>query len=335
MIQNNTLTRRASGLVRRIQRTVIEPAKRPFFIDTNSDYRNSIFLAGAERSGTTWLSELINYDRSYRYIFEPFWALHVPQSQAFRWQQYLRPENDDPERLRAATAILSGRIRNAWADKYHRRFVASERLVKDIRTNLMLKWLRVHFPEMPMIFLLRHPMAVTVSLMRREIRWGLDLQRDFLDQPLLVEDFLLPFQDEIKRAESDFERFIFRWCIQNYIPLRQLAPDIQRGEVHVVFYENLCDDPAREMQKLFAFLGKPYRDRVLAQVDVPSPVSRLQSAVVSGDDLLTKWQRSVATEDIARAEEILALFGLDALYTGAPRPQSLDLAQWSINDFLI
>ena len=323
-----SLSHRTTGVTRRLRQKFIEPIKRPLFVDTNRDYRHTIFLAGAERSGTTWLSELVNYDRTYRYLFEPFWGHRVPESQVFRWQQYLRPQDNDPDRLHAAALILSGRVRNAWVDKYHRRYIASQRLVKDIRTNLMLKWLHVHFPEMPLVLLLRHPIAVTVSLMRREIRWGLDLQRDFLDQPLLVQDFLLPFRDEIERAEGDFERLIFRWCIQNYVPLRQLAPEIQRGDVHVLFYEELCDEPARELQQLFAFLGKPYDERVLAQVDVPSPVSRQQSAIVSGDNLLTKWRRSVTAEQIARTEEILALFGLDALYTGEPRPRSQNLERW-------
>ena len=36
------------------------------------DHRSSVFLAGSGRSGTTWLSEIINHRRGYRYVFEPF-----------------------------------------------------------------------------------------------------------------------------------------------------------------------------------------------------------------------------------------------------------------------
>ncbi len=327
MTQQSAISKRAANVARRLQKRIIEPAKRPLFIDTNDDWSRTIFLAGAERSGTTWLSELINYKRDYRYLFEPFWGQRVPESQVFRWQQYLRPEEDNPEMIRAATAILSGRVRNAWVDKYHRRFVASQRLVKDIRTNLMLKWLHVHFPEMPLVLLMRHPAAVTESLMRRKIRWGLNIERDFLDQPLLVQDFLLPVVDEIKRAESDFERFIFRWCIQNYVPLRQFRP----GEIHILFYEDLCVEPERELSRLFAYLDKPYDRQVFDRLDVPSPVSNRRSAIRSGDDLVRKWMKNTTDAERQRMVEILALFGLDALYDGSAMPHSENLAPWMEN----
>ena len=35
------------------------------------DHRDAVFLAGSGRSGTTWLSEVINYKGGYRYVFEP------------------------------------------------------------------------------------------------------------------------------------------------------------------------------------------------------------------------------------------------------------------------
>ena len=44
-------------------------------LDWNGDLGRTVFLAGTARSGTTWLSELINHRNDYRYIFERVDAL--------------------------------------------------------------------------------------------------------------------------------------------------------------------------------------------------------------------------------------------------------------------
>ena len=163
------MSSRLSERGHRVVRKVVWPLVSPLYVDCNRDYRNTVFLAGTERSGTTWVSDIINYKREYRYIFEPFRPAKVDICRDFAPRQYIRPENDDHRFVQAAEAILSGRIRNGWTDKYHRRFVSSKRLVKDVRANLFLKWIHCHFPNMPIILLLRHPCAVART--HRRCRW--------------------------------------------------------------------------------------------------------------------------------------------------------------------
>jgi len=205
----------------RLEKQVIRPLVSPLYIDYNPDYRASVFLAGIEKSGTTWISDIINYRREYRYIFEPFWADRVDICQGFKPRQYIRPGDTNPAFMRPAEAILSGRIRNPWTDRYHRRFVARQRLIKDIRANLFIKWIHGQFPDVPIILLLRHPCAVVRSHMRRT-HLRPDLQ-PFLVQEELVEDHLAPFVDAIEDAQDDFEKYVFRWCIETYVPLRQFT----------------------------------------------------------------------------------------------------------------
>jgi hypothetical protein len=288
---------------------------REFYVDLNRDYRNTIFLAGSGRSRTTWASAIINYKNEYRYVFESFHSSKVEICKEFEHRQYLRPEDRREGFLRPARIILSGGLRSRWPDHLQRRFVSGRRLIKEVRANLMLGWIRVNFPEMPIVFVLRHPCAVANSRTHLRRRWTPSLD-DFLSQKELVEDFLEPFVGEMRSAKTDFERHVFSWCIENYVPLKQLG----RGEIHLIFYENLCQDPEGEVKRLFAFLGKDFDESVLQKMKNPSLFSRLGSAVLSGEGLVGGWRKHVTDAQLQRAVEILGLFGLEKVYSEEPMP---------------
>jgi len=148
------IARRAGRLVPRV------------FVDADGDYRHAVLLVGSGRSGTSWVPEVINFDHRYRYMYEPFHSKHVPIARGWLPRQYLRPDDADAARLDLATRIFTGRLRNAYADAYNKCVVARQRLVKDTRLQLALGWIRRHFPEMPMIYLMRHPCAVVNSRSR-------------------------------------------------------------------------------------------------------------------------------------------------------------------------
>lgn len=301
-----------TGLVPRARRAG-ERFLGSLYVDLDRDYRRSTFLAGSGRSGTTWLSEIINYRNEYRYVFEPFYPDRVDLCKNFRRKQYLRPGDKREEYLRPARTILSGGLRNGWTDRFNRRHVARRRLIKDIRANLLLGWMRANFPEMPLILLLRHPCAVTDS--RLKLGWK-DILDETMEQEDMVEDFLRPFEAEIRAARTPFERSVFLWCIENYVPLRQL----EAKSVHVTFYESLCVRPEDEVRRLFSFLGKDFDAEVYRSMKRPSSLSRRESAVVLGERPVDSWMRSAEDSERERAVEIMALFGLDRIYGSDPMP---------------
>ncbi len=290
------------------------------YFDVDLDYRNSVFLAGTGRSGTTWVEEIIDYNHEYRIIFEPFYPQKVGTCQHFRYKQYLRPENNDEIYLAPAREIISGKIRNSWTDRYNKRLIYRKRLIKDIRANLMLKWLHVHFPAMPIIFLFRHPLAVANSRGHKP-KWDPSLEH-FLTQPELMEDFLEPFRKEIESASTTFEKHIFLWAIENYVPLKQFS---SQDHIYITFYENLCIDPESEIRRLFSFLGREFNEQVLNRIHKPSAQIRKGSAILTGEDLISGWKRYISKSEQERAMEILQLFGLDKIYTTEliPTPENV------------
>jgi hypothetical protein len=301
--------------------TYLQPIRRRMglrlVIDRDADPRKSVFVSGTGRSGGTWLCDILNQRNEYRLVFEPFHPKRAPWMKPFGERPYLRPGDEDPEFLELARSIVTGRVRHAWTERFNRRFVAHRRLIKEDYANLMLKWLHVNFPGMPLVLLLRHPCAVALSFVAHEYKGAV---MPLLERGNLVEDFLHPFVDEIRRARDVFERTLFLWCVETLVPLKQLLP----GEVHVVFFENLVREPEAEIAKLLSHLGRSAADLPLDLEKLRTPsltARRATSAVWTGADPVESWRKKVSDAQQRRALEILSLFGLDAIYTDAPMPR--------------
>jgi hypothetical protein len=275
-------------------------------VDTG-DIGKTILLSGTGRSGTTWVEEVINHDNSYRIIFEPFTGRKLDILVGWENKQYLRPSNRDAAYLKAARAILSGKIKSPAIDHLNHRYFARRRIVKDIRTNLLLGWIKENFPQIPIILLLRHPCAVANS--KLQLGWGCDLVELFR-QTDLVTDFLSPFRERIDAAVDLFDRHILLWCIENYVPLSQFAP----GEALVVFYERLVLSPEEHIPRIMDHVGRPYSNDVIAMTKKPSAFARPHSTVFSGEDPLRSWEKHISRSQRKRAADILSWFGLDKVY---------------------
>src|SRR5580704_5098197 len=134
-----------------------------YFIDHDPDHRRATLVSGMGRSGTTWLAELLNYRNDQRLLFEPFDHQRVALAVNFTDHQYLRADDADPRYLAPARAIVTGLLRDPFVDQHNRRLVCGRRIIKEVRANLILKWLHTQFPGMPIVLIVRHPFAVAVS----------------------------------------------------------------------------------------------------------------------------------------------------------------------------
>ena len=272
-----------------------------------AELRRTVLLAGSARSGTTWVEEVIDHAHDHRVLFEPFHTRYVPEVAGWRTRQYIRPGDRDPYYLQPATLIANGRVRGKWVDQANRRWMSRKRLIKEVRGQLFLRWFATEFPEVPVILLLRHPCAVVESRVR--LGWEAELG-DLLAQPKLVEDYLGPVAEEMAAETDEFARHVWLWAAENSVPLRQFAP----GEVIVVFYEDLLREPEREMDRLLSWVGDAATAEVLAASARPSARSADKQTVRSGEERLNAWRGGVSRAQTGRAVEILARFGLDAVY---------------------
>jgi Sulfotransferase family len=278
------------------------------YVDLAPDYRASVVLLGSARSGTTWVGEVIDRHHDHRVVFEPLRPGRVPEVRAFANGQYLRRDDQDPRYLEPMTTILTGRLRNPWADHLNHVVVARRRLVKEIRANLLVPWLVERFPELPVVLLVRHPLAVAES--RRQLGWT-DHLADALAQPQLVADHLSGQADQLAALTDPFARAVAQAGVETIVPLRMTRPE----EILTVTYEALVHTPRPTAERVLRHVGQVPDAALDAALDRPSRLSRDTSAVRTGGDRAAAWLADVGPDDRARADEVLRTLGLDAVYS--------------------
>lgn len=280
--------------------------------------QNVVFLAGAPRSGTTWLSNIINYRNDFRYMFEPFNHERVALCRQFNFRQYLRPEDRNPAYLLPAARIFAGKIRHPWVDQQNRKPIYDRLLIKDVRSNLMLPWLKKCFPAARFILLVRHPCAVVASR-AKFYKWKANLSA-ILSQDQLVTDYLRKYAACIREVQGRFDEDVYLWCIDHYVALQQ----IEGRDIHLVFYEHLCTDPESEIDRLSRFLGIAFDDGVEQVIRKPSLLTWADDkarGIRKGVRIVDSWCDRIASHQLARAMEIVREFGLDVYYGADPMPR--------------
>jgi len=316
----------SSGLVRLVEaawRAFAAYRRRPYVpvlldIAWGGPGRSTVFLTGTPRSGTTWLGEVLNYDNRYREIFEPFTPDKVRLAQPFGFYQYMRPGSDNPVLARAARRILQGQFRSVWTDRANRRLVSTRRLIKDVRAQLMLRWLADLAPGMPIILVLRNPYSVAASWQRLGWTGARDWEAISSQQELLQDYPIVARAMEELDPANPLDVVLFVWCVLAYVPLQQFAT----GQLYVVFYENVLRDPARELDLLFRWAGRNYRpEEALQAIQRPSKQDiRGDSRDYAAARLAGAALRELPAQFRNKVERLCALFGLDRLYDGKGEP---------------
>lgn len=308
--------------VLRIPRAVVLKANYYF-----GNYERVLWLIGDGRSGTTWLSDLINWDGRYREMFEPFHPGFVKGAACLTPHEYIRPENIDHIVLEFASDIFSGKYVGRRVDSIEPQLTYEGLLIKDIFANLFARWAVERFPKIKLIWIIRNPFAVALSKYKtRGWAWMTDPTK-FLKQNYLVEDYLEEFAGLIGQSRKDYvERQVLIWSIIHSVPMTQFKKD----EIFTVFYEDLIENPAQELSRIFNYID-PHSaalscEGALPLLARPSRMATKDSNVLTGKSPINAWKSELSRDQISNGLEILRFFGLDRLYTaeGLPRREVLD-----------
>lgn len=296
------------------------------YLDLHRDTRRAVLVVGSARSGTTLVAEALARGTAMRLVFEPLRRDAVRASRGVPRGVFVPPDAEDPALEYLLRRILSGRLRALWSDNHNTCRLPRGRIVKEVRATNLLPWLVRRLPEVPVVYVLRHPIAVAWSA--SALGMGLELS-DLLLQPALLDTWpggaaLTAGRARALAAEGALEGHVARWCLENRVPTALL----RRDQVHVVLYETLLADPAAELARLGDFLARRRPEHwagwspdpgVLAR---PSRTSWRQrpGEPPSAEARITEWVGAVPPATAARALAALAGFGLDGLYGAAPLP---------------
>jgi hypothetical protein len=214
-------------------------------------------------------------------------------------------------RFRSVRATYDWYLRIRKLSRNYRKYHATlgwPVIIKMIRANLLLGWLKRNYPY-EAVLVLRHPGAVIESMLRLGGEdWdpiaALEIYRR---QKPLLDCFDNQVANIISNCNSDLERYMMAWCLENALPIQQAA----RDGIHVVFYEDLVLRPETAWPALAGCLGlAKWPDKVLlAQPSQQAAPNR------RGDDYagskLGRWMSVFNKAELATMQGLLGVFNVD------------------------
>ncbi|MFN8187085.1 MAG: sulfotransferase [Gaiellales bacterium] len=288
-----------------------------------------ILVTGAPRSGTTWVGRMLALAPGVGYVHEPF-NPDIPAGIAggvfTRHLQYVCAENEAAFRPALARALafrydLPAALRAVRGPRDVARIVrdegrlAGERarrlrpLVKDPIAVFSAEWLAAAF-GMDVVVLVRHPAAVVASFKR--LGWRHDF-RSFLDQPLLMNACLRPYEAEIRAAAAgDLDAvaeatLLWRLVHQTIMGYRDRHPDWLFRR-----HEDLSRDPLGEFEQLYARLGLELTLEARRGIEAhsaasnPAELEQAHSVKLASSESLRNWSRVLSDAEVARVREAVA-----------------------------
>lgn len=310
-------------------------------------------VAGFGRSGTTWVQDVLAEANKLRPVFEPLHPLHIPGAAAHA-RRYVAEGDEEPELYQLLSTYFYRPFHSLWADYrvvrrrllpapgallsparlrrtvsyartsqehlllYRKKRRRPERLLKCVRANMMLGWIRRRF-DARIVFLIRHPAAVVLSQMRALRSWR---PQQTVEQYRQDEKLLAQLDEPTRRLLfgplSDFEALTLAWCIENTVALRQAAA----GNIPVVHYETLLELGAPEWARLRLALELPEMpDEGL----VARPSQQAHGGKVRDAGLLSRyalWREELEPAAAAAMQKILDITGVTIYNTMESLPAS-------------
>lgn len=127
-----------------------------------------VLVAGAPRSGTTWVAELIGSVTGSRLLFEPLAPVAVANRPGIPAFPDRRPGDEDAILQAYMEAVLHGSRRDPLIDARPLTARPQGRVVKMVRCCLMIGWLAELFPDVAIVFVTRDPWSVVRSRIRMQ-----------------------------------------------------------------------------------------------------------------------------------------------------------------------
>ncbi len=280
---------------------------------------HSVVVAGAPRSGTTWLAELLAEACGAAMLFEPFHPECVPAARmaGYDWNTFVPLGADWPEGRAYARKALAGRICTPWTLGFtSARSVLTRRrwVVKCVRANMFLPWLAEQCGMRAAVLLVRHPCAVIASHLRQG--W-------VLKHPPICPEFFdaYPHTRKLVQGLTGPEEYLAAlWSMRHFVPLQH------RGKpwLHVVCYEHLVMQGADRFQQLMADLQFDRSAANNLDMGRPSQMAKERSRTDQVARALGAWQHELSPDMVRRILNVVHEFGL-ALYNDDLEPDDRQL----------
>jgi len=270
-----------------------------------------IVVFGAGRSGTTWLAQIIA-SAGLEFIFEPLNPGEVAEARVMKPLPLFCRKRDAFEWQDLFTKMMNGEIRNSWTLRANPG--AERKVIKFIRANLLIEWILHNYDVHP-VFIVRNPLSVVASIIEQGWELKADWVRQVLSSPRLNEPFFarIPEVSEwVSRDLTDAEIKALYWCIHNHVPK---STGLYR-RLHLVRYEELCQEPEEVFGRLALKIGIPLNSSTRSAFAKPS-FMRGKRQGTKGYDPRKAWRDILTPEDVAAIKNIVVAFDLAEYFDDA------------------
>jgi hypothetical protein len=275
-----------------------------------------ILITGAHRSGTTWVGKMVANSPLIHYIHEPFnidYSTYKVKPDC--WFQYVTRENEGRlyEQIKQIVTpmpqIPSTKNKNiTQLFKFVKSIYQKERvLIKDPIAVFSVEWLAQRF-NMDVVIIIRHPAAFVHSI--RERNWTHDFNH-FLKQPLLLEQHLGPFKQEIlkftKKEYDIINQAILLWQLIYYMVSRYQE---KNPEWLYIRHEDLSLDPINGFRKIFKYLNIKFSKEIKKIVEDHSRYTNpiegdVHSIKRNSKKIIQKWKTKFTAKEIKKIRDSL------------------------------
>jgi len=262
-----------------------------------------VLISGSGRSGTSWLANICNYKNDFRYIFEPL----NPKKLRTKKNKWALSVDDSSSQMQS---MLNGQVSNSWVNSRNRKLFAKRRLIKEIRTNLMLDWIINKSPNTKIIVIIRNPLAVAASRKSLDQRNdGSDWQwlpslKQLLNEPILksilkVDEYEF-LSDQV--GKGIVMETVADWCINNLIAFEL----IDRTQVKFVYYEELLSNSSEKVKEILDFIEVSIDSDINNAISQHSETARPTTSISTAKyNPLVQWQSILTEEEVDRATQLL------------------------------
>lgn len=289
-----------------------------------------IFIFSSFRSGSTWLAEIIYKFSGVKYVQEP---LSKSKRNISKNIFPIIPSNtytlDD---IYGNEEIFYKYIINLSKGKYviSRRYdflsrsfniYTNRSVFKILRANLLINWFLEHFNNDYFIFLIRHPIAASISKIKTGITKDFSetlvkFKNDDTYKKLLKEGVLEQISKE-KNTYTLLEQNVIVWCLDN-LPLLHSYKNLNGHNVILLTYEELVLDTEFIIDKLskeFDLYTPPNKIHDFHSKSASTIYNKTKIVDFTDKNiLLNTWRKEITNDEKYRIFEIIKMFNID-IYT--------------------
>jgi hypothetical protein len=302
-----------------------------------------ILVTGIPRSGTSWVGRVLSASGTLRYVNEPLNPLRPPgqspgvlRASVRHRYQYIT-EEDDTEFLQAFQDTIALRyhplaelarnrrpydllrLAKYWPSFTVGRLLHRRALLDDPFAALSVAWFARRF-GCQVAIVVRHPASIVAS--RKRLGWKPFRFQNLLAQPMLMRDWLEPFDQEMQEADRRrdlLESTSLLWRIIYHVGAESAG---RVPGILTVRYEDLAADPLREFEALAGALGVPFtaavrrfvirsttgrsRERSFSWSIGRGAIGRSAYRPLDSRANVSRWRSELSDEEVVRVRELTA-----------------------------